>query len=168
MASRSREPSALIKYRCRPAQTPQHLPATRGMAEELSAAGALRFERSVSKTSLRKLAPRGAASHGRKPACQRRGAAAPTSRCLIFADYAFPVAAPGGAGPGDTHVLWQISARRNKAQTSRKGTFGSSGPTKRSQTAWEGGIRGYGPPMECADRCETTNFSPCGRVMESC
>ena len=99
------------------AQTPQHLPLLEQWLksyrpEELfDANGRLKSE-------LAQLAPSGTRRMGANPQANG-GILLRNLRMPDFRDYAFPVATPGAAGPGDTHVLGRFLrdvAKLNESQ----------------------------------------------------
>jgi xylulose-5-phosphate/fructose-6-phosphate phosphoketolase len=145
------------------AQTPQHLPLLEEWLksyrpqELFDSNGRLKDE-------LAELAPRGARRMGANPHANG-GALLRNLKMPDFRDYAFPVAAPGGAGPGDTHVLGKFLRDVTKLNEPQR-NFRIFGPDETLsnglEAVFEATDRQWNAPTVANDEF----LAPSGRVME--
>jgi len=144
------------------AQTPQHLPLLEEWLksyrpqELFDSNGRLKDE-------LAELAPRGARRMGANPHANG-GALLRNLKMPDFRDYAFPVAAPGGAGPGDTHVLGKFLRDVTKLNEPQR-NFRIFGPDETLsnglEAVFEATDRQWNAPTVANDEF----LAPSGRVM---
>jgi xylulose-5-phosphate/fructose-6-phosphate phosphoketolase len=145
------------------AQTPQHLPLLEEWLksyrpdELFDSNGRLKEE-------LADLAPRGARRMGANPHANG-GVLLRNLKMPDFRDYAFPVAAPGAAGPGDTHVLGKFLRDVTKLNETQR-NFRIFGPDETLsnglEAVFEATDRQWNAPTVANDEF----LAPSGRVME--
>ena len=145
------------------AQTPQHVPLLEQWLksyrpdELFDSNGRLKDE-------LAELAPSGARRMGANPHANG-GMLLRNLKMPDFRDYAFPVAAPGAAGPGDTHVLGKFLRDVSKLNEPQR-NFRIFGPDETLsnglEAVFEATDRQWNAPTVANDEF----LAPSGRVME--
>ena len=145
------------------AQTPQHLPLLEQWLksyrpEELfDANGRLKSE-------LAQLAPSGTRRMGANPQANG-GILLRNLRMPDFRDYAFPVATPGAAGPGDTHVLGRFLRDVAKLNESQR-NFRIFGPDETLSNGLEAVFEATNRQWNAPTVANDEFLAPDGRVME--
>jgi xylulose-5-phosphate/fructose-6-phosphate phosphoketolase len=145
------------------AQTPQHLPLLEQWLksyrpEELfDASGRLKDE-------IAELAPSGARRMGANPHANG-GILLRDLRMPDFRDYAFPVAAPGVGGPGDTHVLGRFLRDVTKLNESQR-NFRIFGPDETLSNGLEAVFEATNRQWNAPTVANDEFLAPSGRVME--
>jgi xylulose-5-phosphate/fructose-6-phosphate phosphoketolase len=145
------------------AQTPQHLPLLEQWLksyrpEELfDANGRIKDE-------IAELAPRGARRMGANPHANG-GILLRDLRMPDFRDYAFPVAAPGVGGPGDTHVLGRFLRDVTKLNEAQR-NFRIFGPDETLSNGLEAVFEATNRQWNAPTVANDEFLAPSGRVME--
>jgi len=145
------------------AQTPQHLPLLEEWLksyrpqELFDSNGRLKEE-------LAELAPRGARRMGANPHANG-GVLLRNLKMPDFRDYAFPVTAPGAAGPGDTHVLGKFLRDVTKLNEPQR-NFRIFGPDETLSNGLEAVFEATNRQWNAPTVANDEFLAPSGRVME--
>jgi xylulose-5-phosphate/fructose-6-phosphate phosphoketolase len=145
------------------AQTPQHLPLLEQWLKSYRP-GELFDSNGRLKDELADLAPSGTRRMGANPHANG-GVLLRNLKMPDFRDYAFPVAAPGAAGPGDTHVLGKFLRDVTKLNEPQR-NFRIFGPDETLSNGLEALFEATNRQWVAPTVANDEFLAPSGRVME--